>query len=65
MTIDELVVPLGELHELVSNSEDPYFELENERLSGVERLLGNERVIAGHQPIHSEVRYGWWLAARK
>ena len=45
-----LFLPWSELHELVSNSENPYFELENERLSGVERLLGNEGVISGLQP---------------
>ena len=53
-----LFLPWGELHELVSNSENPYFELKNERLSGVERLLGNKGVLSGLQPNIIEVRYG-------
>ena len=57
-TLDELVRPLGELQELLSDAEDLYFELKNGGLRAVERLFGHRGVLAQLQFYFSEVRHG-------
>ena len=55
---EELVVPLGELQELLSEAEDPYFELKIGGFRSVERLFGHGGVLAQLQIDFSEVGYG-------
>ena len=52
-----LFLPWGELHKLMSNPEDLYFELKNVGLRGVERFFGHEGGVAQLRSELSEVRY--------
>ena len=53
-----LFLPWGELHELVSNPEYPYFERKNDGLRGAERFFGHKVMIVRLRPDLSEVGYG-------
>ena len=57
ITLDELVRPLGEMQELLSEAEDLYFELKNGALRSVERLFWHKRVLAQLRFYFSKVRY--------
>ena len=46
ITLDQFVRPLGELQELLSEAEDPYFELQNGGFQGCRTLVSARKMLA-------------------